>query len=297
MISPVHDPFVSGGSAFTRERDRRIAEILQGVLLRSHPRETLCGLSVETFYEAAMDEASVGGDSVDAFPLTGSRIALTVADASGKGLAATERIAEVRFALRAFLREHDDPRHALSCLNDFACAARSLGRRDVGTFVTLTLVVLDSLTGEITCLCAGGEPPLLLRIGGTNRAVSVLGPALGLCPGLCYETATEQLEPGDAVLLATDGITEARHFLPGDPPGSRGSSFLGMEGLARIARRREPSGPDKRMSLYERGLRIVEDARAFAGGTFHDDACLLIARLESPDHGRALLRNVTEMKG
>jgi serine phosphatase RsbU (regulator of sigma subunit) len=61
-------------------------------------------------------------------------------------------------------------------------AAQYLGRRDAGAFVTLTLVVLHGATGEMTCLCAGGEAPLVLRKGGAIRTVPVLGPALGLYP-------------------------------------------------------------------------------------------------------------------
>jgi sigma-B regulation protein RsbU (phosphoserine phosphatase) len=265
------------------ERDHRIAESLQRVLLRTHPQETLPGLSVEAFYEAARDEAEVGGDSFDAFPLTGGRIALCVADASGKGLDAAERVAEVRFALRAFLREHDDPCQALACLNDFVCTSQHLGGRDDGTFITLSLVVLDSVSGEITCLCAGGEPPLTLRFCGTAERIPILGTALGLCAGLSYEAARCHLAPGDTVLLATDGITEARHFLPGNPVGSRRSAFLGAEGLLQLARQvGKASPPLPAPSLHQIGRKIFEGARAFAGGAFHDDACLLLARRETP---------------
>ncbi|MBC7804567.1 MAG: serine/threonine-protein phosphatase [Akkermansiaceae bacterium] len=262
------------------ERERRIAESLQ-LLLRSHLRQTLPGLAVETFYEAALDEASIGGDSFDAFPLDGNRTALIVADASGKGLEAAERIAEVRFALREFLREHPDPCTALACLNDFVCASQNLGGRDSGTFVTMTLVILGNATGEMTCLCAGGEPPLVLRSRGTVKAVPVRGTAIGLYPGLSYKSAGVRLEAGDIVLLATDGVTEARHFSPGGggPHGSQGSSFLGLEGLARLARKVCASG--RSAPLLQIGRTIFEGARAFGGGAFRDDAYLLIARRET----------------
>ncbi|MBC8104454.1 MAG: serine/threonine-protein phosphatase [Cytophagales bacterium] len=268
--------------ASSYERERSIAESLQLLLLRSHPRQTLPGLAVESFYEAALDEASIGGDSFDAFPLTGNRTALIVADASGKGLEAAERIAEVRFALRAFLREHPDPCTALARLNDFVCASQYLSGRDSGTFVTLTLVVLDGATGEMTCLCAGGEPPLVLRSRGMVKAVPACGAAIGLYPGLSYASARARLGTGDTVLLATDGITEARHFFPGEPHGFCGSSFLGLEGLARLARRaRGNTRPSRAASLSLLGKAIFEGARAFGGGAFRDDACLLLVRREA----------------
>jgi serine phosphatase RsbU (regulator of sigma subunit) len=244
------------------EREHRIAESLQRVLLRASPGETLPGVSVVAFHEAVMDEATVGGDSFDAFALDGDRVALVVADASGKGLAAAERVAEIRFALRAFLREHRDPSRALACLNDFVCDAQRLGRRDDSAFATLTLAVFSAGSGVTTCLCAGGEPPLVLRMDGMVEAVPVRDPALGLFPGHGYGAATVSLGAGDIVLLATDGLTEAR----------RAGAFLGLEGLARLAVQ-APPGP-----LSQICRSVFEGVRAFAGGAFHDDACLLMGR-------------------
>src|SRR5438309_1130192 len=68
------------------EREHRIAESLQRVLLRVAPGETLPGVCVEGFHETVMDEATAGGDSFDAFLLDDDRVAIVVADASGKGL-------------------------------------------------------------------------------------------------------------------------------------------------------------------------------------------------------------------
>ena len=210
-------------------------------------------------------------------PAAGS--ALAILDASGKGLAAAERVAEVRFALRAFLREHGCPGLALSCLNDFVCDAQRLGRRDGGTFATLTLVVVDGGSGEASCLCAGGEPPVVLRAGGAVEVVQICGAALGLFPGQGYAAAALRLGPGDAVLLATDGITEARR--PSEHGEGHARAFLGLEGLARLAAqaqgvtREQEAGP-----LASIVQSIVAGARAFARDAFHDDVCLLIGRRE-----------------
>ena len=257
-------------------RDRRIAESLQRVLLRPHPREALPGLRVEAFHEAVLDEAAVGGDSCDAFALSGGRVALVVADASGKGLAAAERVAEIRFALRAFLREHSDPSLALSCLNDFVCDAQRLGRRDDSTFATLTLAVLNGTSGEVACLCAGGEPPLVLRADGEVEVVQVCGAALGLFPAQGYAAVSLHLKANDAVLLVTDGLTEARR-LASDGVGRVGV-FLGLEGLARLAGQAQDTAQNPSPPLPLIGRAVFEGARTFAGGSFHDDACLLVAR-------------------
>lgn len=258
------------------EREHRIAESLQRVLLRAPQQEALHGLSVEALHEAALDEATVGGDSCDAFALDGGRVALAVADASGKGLAATERVAEIRFALRAFLREHREPELALACLNDFVCDAQRLGGSDYGAFATLTLVVLDCFSGETVCLCAGGEPPLVLRGDGTVEAVQICGTALGLFPAQGYMAAMLHLEAGDTILLTTDGLTEARLLVQGTPSTSRVGAFMGLEGLTQLAV--QAQGQTETLSQIVRS--IFEGARLYAGGKFHDDACLLLARRE-----------------
>jgi len=262
----------------TLAQANRIAESLQRVLLRTQPGEALPGLATEAFYKAALDEANVGGDSFDAFALDGDKVALVVADASGKGLAAAERVAEVRFAIRAFLREHRDPCRAVSCLNEFVCDSERLGRRDVGTFTTLTLVVLDCFSGEASCLCAGGEPPLVLRADRSVEVVPICGPALGLFQNQGYTAARLRLGEGDIVLLTTDGITEAR--IPVSDESRSAGSFLGMEGLARLAfQAHEVITTHEAISLSVFVRSIIEGALTFAGGSFHDDVCLLIGKI------------------
>ena len=274
---------VTEAPAFAGPRDRRIAESLQRVLLRPHPREALPGFCVEAFHEAVLDEAAVGGDSCDAFALAGGRVALVVADASGKGLAAAERVAEIRFALRAFLREHADPSLALSCLNDFVCDVQRLGRRNDSTFATLTLAVLNGTSGEMACLCAGGEPPLVLRADGEVEVVQVCGAALGLFPAQGYAVVSLHLKANDAVLLVTDGLTEARRLeargLDADRVGRTGA-FLGLEGLAHLAAQAQDTAQNPSPPLPLIGRAVFEGARTFSGGSFHDDACLLVARRE-----------------
>jgi len=259
------------------ERAHRIAESLQRVLLQMSPKETLSGVCAEAFYEAFLTEATVGGDSCDAFALAGGRTALVVADASGKGLAAAERVAEIRFALRAFLREHADPAQALACLNNFVCDTQRLGQRDDSAFATLTLAIVQGASGEMTCYCAGGELPLVLRAGGTIEAIQICGAALGLIPNQEYAPAKVCLELGDIVFLVTDGLTEARQLALGGYTTTRSGAFLGLDGLARFARQAWSSSA----SLEHISKAILEAVRHYSGGLFHDDVCLLAGRREA----------------
>jgi serine phosphatase RsbU (regulator of sigma subunit) len=117
----------------------------------------------------------------------------------------------------------------------------------------------------------------VLRGGGAAKTISVCGPALGLYPNLPYASRETCLGQGDILLLATDGITEARRPANHGPARPGGRAYLGLEGLARLARQ---SGQMEKASLVQKGQSIFDGARAFAEGTFHDDACLLIARRE-----------------
>lgn len=245
------------------ERERRITETLQRSLLLKKPEPIFAGLDVDTFYAPASDEALVGGDFFDVFALDGGRVALVVGDASGKGLSAAARTVEVKFALRAFLREHPFPARTLGRLNSFVYDSLRLDQREGGTFVVLALVVIDPVSGESWFSLAGAEPPLVLRANGDVETVIAGGLPLGVEPDEVYPTVKRHLEPGDLVVIATDGITEARF----------GDDFLGPQGLLWLAQAAR-SLP----TLCEAGDAIVEGARRFAGGTLTDDVCLLLAR-------------------
>ena len=244
-------------------RNERIAETLQRSMLQAFPAGKFSGIAVETLYVAALNESSVGGDFFDAFALGKGKVALVVGDVSGKGLAAAEHTAEVKYALRAFLHEYQAPELALARLNDFICETH---RQDTGhdfAFIVLALAVVDTATGEATLSAAGAEPTLILRADGTAEAVETLGTALGIEPDETYIAKTARLAFGETILMATDGITEARHD----------EVFLGMPGMRALA---EKAGPGA--ALRDLSQAVYEGARDFAGGDLRDDVCLLLAR-------------------
>ena len=245
------------------EREHKIAESLQRSLLNKPPASILTGLDVETIYRPAWDEAQVGGDYFDVFALDGGRLALVVGDVSGKGLEAASRTAEIKYTLRAYLREHSDAASALSRLNAFLCESQAMEAGSDEYFVVMTLAIVDSSTGMARIAVAGAEPPILLHTDGTFEEVSVSGMPLGIASKANYLAADVFLDMGDLLLIATDGVTEAR----------QGRQFLGNDGMAHLAA--ESLG---RGSLVEIGKGILEGAKAFASGHLHDDICLLLAR-------------------
>lgn len=244
-------------------KNERIAETLQRSMLQAFPITKFPGIEVETLYEAALIEANVGGDFFDAFPLNDNRTAFVVGDVSGKGLTAAGRTAEVKYALRAFLHEYQDPAVALSHLNAFICDTHRLDKESRESFIVLALAVVNPQTGETVFSAAGAEPTLILRANGIAEAVEIIGCPLGILPNSIYITQTQQLAAGETIIMATDGITEAR----------RGNTFLGLGGLVTIVERTDPSA-----SIGKLILAIYEGASEFAGGGLHDDVCLLLAR-------------------
>jgi PAS domain S-box-containing protein len=248
------------------DRDRTVAEALQRAILPEVAEDAFPGLAVATRYQAARQEARVGGDFFDAFAVDKDCIAFAVGDASGKGLAAAVRTAEAKFALRAFLREDPSPGLALARLNNLLCASQRLEARDDDTFIVLTLVIVNAVTGSALFATAGAEPPLILRADGSMDEVQTRGVPLGFLTPQEYPEIKYFFASGETLLLATDGITEAR----------QGTNFLGYEGMAALA----GSGYSAAAfpaPVQEIAQTILAGAQEFAG-VLHDDACLLLIR-------------------
>jgi serine phosphatase RsbU (regulator of sigma subunit) len=246
--------------------EKRIAETLQRAMLLRPTEGQFPGLSVEPIYEAAWSEAEVGGDFYDAFTLPGNKVALVVGDVAGKGLAAAARSAEVKYALRVYLRESPSPSEAVTRLNNFLCDVQGMDGRIGDAFVALAAAVIDPTTGEAQIVQAGLEPPLVQRADGTTETVEQGAMPLGILSGAEYRDDPLTLFPGDLLLLLTDGITEAR-------AGREFFGFDGVEGVLRTFKTAETP-------LQVIGQSVVDEARAFGGGTSRDDACLLLARRE-----------------
>ncbi len=250
----------------TAEKDQRIAQVLQRAMLVPIKQDQFPGMSVVTLHESAWGEAEVGGDFYDGFLLSDTLLALIVGDASGKGLLAAVRTTQIKDVLRAFLRSSDtaDASATVARLNNYLCDSKRLDADEEEGFVCLSLVLLDTATGEATFVVAGAEPPLVLRAAdGTEERVEATGLPLGIFPKQEYAARTLRLEAGDAVLLVTDGLTEAR----------RGKDFLEFDGLAELAKKAILCD-----SVCDAAQEVLSGAKAFAGGKLHDDACLLIAR-------------------
>jgi len=245
------------------EREHRISETLQATLITQTPHR-YPGVEVDTAYQPALDEAEVGGDYFDVFPLGDGKLALVVGDVSGKGLEAATHTAEIKFALRAYLREHQKAGKSLTLLNSFLCKCMQLEPGTPTFFVVMGLVILDLRSGVMEVAVGGTEPVLIVRVDKQVEALPCQGMALGILVGEEYEALTLRLNPGDIIVMATDGITELR----------KDGVFLGSEGLAQLV-----CDAAKYEGLHNIRQAVLDGVYAYSSGKRHDDICLLLARL------------------
>ncbi|MGI5242622.1 SpoIIE family protein phosphatase [Dactylosporangium sp. CA-139066] len=179
---------------------RDVVDALQHALLpRGLP--LLPGVRIAASYLLADDGAAAGGDWFDAVPLPGARLALVVGDVVGHGVAAAGVMGQLRAVLQDRLDGGDGPAAALS-------AADGLARRVQGArAATACIAVLDLSTGAVEYCTAGHPPPLVLSAAGAARFLPATG-AAPLGTGGAFPVSAARLDPGDVLLLYSDGIIE-----------------------------------------------------------------------------------------
>lgn len=181
-----------------------IARDIQMGILPSDVKTRVQGthLQVHAILEAARE---VGGDLFEVLRLEDGRVLVAVGDVSGKGIPAALFMAVTTTLLRTMARQYRTPDEILVQVNESLVAhnPRSM-------FVTLICLVYDPKTGLVTCANAGHPPPVLLRPGAApSLALSTGALVLGVMPGLKVDVGALELQPGDTLVLYTDGVTEA----------------------------------------------------------------------------------------
>lgn len=205
----------------------------------------------------------VGGDFYDYFRIDDDRVGIVIADVSGKGVPASLFMMITRTLLKAAGSTGDGPGACLARVNDLLEA-----ENDAAMFVTVFYGVVDVSSGTMLYANAGHNPPLLLRPDGSTSVLAPLGdPILAVVPGAGYREAQLTLEPGDALLLYTDGLTEAF--------SAAGEEFGDQRLIAALAGARGGTSAE----IADHCMAVVD---AFAAGAAQsDDMTCLVARLES----------------
>jgi sigma-B regulation protein RsbU (phosphoserine phosphatase) len=229
------------------------AEVQQRMVPQKPP--SIPGLELTSAYVPCF---ALGGDFYDFIPLPDDNLGLTVADVSGKGVPASLIMATVRAFLRAQVDYVYYLYEVVRRINLMLCRDTQLGE-----FVTLFYGVLDARTLRFTYCNAGHPAALLLRDG---NVISLEGDnmVLGVNPNEDFKQSVIQLQKHDALLLYTDGLTDAMNF--------QQETF----GRARLIEALKRGGESAEVIAQN----ILWEMRKFAGMAKRtDDVTLIVARI------------------
>jgi phosphoserine phosphatase RsbU/P len=236
-------------------RELAIAQEVQGRLLpqRPPPRATLDlrGICIQA--------RAVGGDYYDFLDLDDGRLAIILADISGKGISAALLMANLQAHLRAqCLATGDDVARMLTTIDRFMFEATAAHH-----YATLFFGRYDERTRTLVYANCGHNPPLLLRAAGGIEWLAPTAPAVGLFPTWVCATGEVALAPGDTLIIYSDGITEAM---------ADDDEIFGDERLLEIATGVRLAPIDEVVST------IVAEVERFSGSVQEDDLTLVVAR-------------------
>ena len=183
------------------KNDLEIAREIQQSML---PRAAFKAPGIEAF-GMTRPANTVGGDFYDIVPLPDGRVLLALGDVAGKGSPAALLMALLLAMMRTLIDEGLEGADLVARLNvQIGKHAQPHSR-----FVTLFIGILNPATGELSYVNAGQNPPLLRRGNGSYERLRAGGMALGMFENATYMTGATKLEPGDVLVMYSDGITEA----------------------------------------------------------------------------------------
>jgi len=239
-----------------RERQLRLEldearEIQRGLMPRRMPH--LHGFSLASAWQPARE---VSGDYLTAFKFDESRAALCVADVAGKGFPAALLMSNMQAALKSLTSESISPSELCAKLNQIMC-----GNTPLQKFVSCFYADLDVFRRRLTFTNAGHNPPMLMHRSGECIRLEDGGPVVGVFCDSNYAQREIQLQPGDKLLLFTDGVTEARD--------AAGEEF-GEQRLQECLRAYRGRNAAELRTI------ILNEVTRFCAHNFDDDAALMV---------------------
>ncbi len=249
--------------ALTRERLEREMQLARDIQRTFLPHQVpeLPGWELNTYWQPARE---VAGDFYDFFLLDSNRLGLLIADVADKGMPAALFMTLVRTLIRAVVQQLDGPADVLARVNELL-----VPDADQGMFVTLFYAVMRLDSGELAYANAGHNPPMIYcqRSGDIVR-LEKGELALGVLSESMYSGHSRSLQPGDCLVLYTDGITEA--FSPSE-------EMFGEEGLRETIRLIMQRSSEVTADDLLRG--IDESVQVFVGDApLADDLTLVVLR-------------------
>ncbi|MFJ3146603.1 SpoIIE family protein phosphatase [Streptomyces halstedii] len=260
--------------AMLYEQEHDLAEGLQQAMLPRRIPE-VAGAQVAVRYRSARLGQDIGGDWYDIIPLPGGRVGAVIGDVQGHDTHAAAVMGQLRIVLRAYAAEGHRPSTVMARASVF------LHELDTDRFATCSYAEVDPVTGVVQLVRAGHVDPLVRKVDGSCRKLpSEGGLPLGLSAEfgqLDYPVSTIDLDPGQTMILYTDGLVE----LPG-------ADFdEGMRLLETLVR----EGPQDLQRLADRLCEVVDER----GG--QDDVAVLLLRRDAahaPHPGGRLQQHVSQ---
>ena len=246
-------------SLLERERVTRDLKLAEQVQKRFLPQSVpvIAGFEFFAHYDPAYE---VGGDYYDFVPLPGNKLAITVGDVSGKGVAAALMMAKFSGDTRYCILTENSPSEAANELNTLLCSAGIEEK-----FITLSLSILDPEQRTLTLTSAGHLPVMIRHSNGSVDEIGedIAGFPLGIVPEGEYRQTQVKLEPGDVVAVFSDGVTDARNL--------REELYESRDKRRLLRKLSETSGGPETI-----GRALLQDIREFsAGHTQVDDITLI----------------------
>jgi GAF domain-containing protein len=237
------------------EAQLRIATTLQEQMI--HPLPRVDGLELAAVSQSADQPELVGGDFYDVLELPDGALSLLIGDVEGKGVRAAGLTERVRTMVRALWLDSSDPCEVLNKANDL------LRAEGEGQQVAALLARVRLSSGILEIATAGHPPPVRCADGTCRVMVLRHGPPLGAFEW-GYELVTARLDPGETLVLCTDGVIEAR----------RAGELFGERRLIETVHRH-------RAESVSRIAAAVRDAAQTHAGTLDDDLQILVVRAAS----------------
>lgn len=215
------------------------------------------GYDVAVAYLPAYAGQEIGGDFYDVFETADGKTGILIGDVAGKGIEVAAFAAATRSTVHGFVYETSQPGKALTRANSVLYGQQP----EFGSFVTAFLLAIDLPSGSLTCSSAGHPPGVIYRASGKIEFTACGGqPPVALFDEMDYLESGDQINPGDKLVLFTDGITEARH----------GAELFDLEGVQRVL---EEHGHETVNEVTEE---LIKAAREWAGGLLTDDAAVVV---------------------
>jgi serine phosphatase RsbU (regulator of sigma subunit) len=264
MTTSIEDLLRESAEKERLEEELRVARTIQMNLLPPKERMTFPGLSIAPL---CLPATEVGGDYYDCLPLGDGRLALLIADVSGKGTSAALYMAELKGLILSLSRVYSSPRSLLIEANEILAA-----NLDSRSFITMAYAIIDMNERRMTYARAGHNPIFHIPANGVGRKTRVLAPeglGLALDRGGSFERILEEdsvaLESGDFFLFFTDGISEAMNDR---------SELFGEDRLRILLEENAD------LQMEELREKLVDEVFSFAGGAVqHDDMTMVLVKV------------------